>query len=61
MPATAIASIGDKVKLLVSKEVLGKTVSDALKRKEPEAKKAKETKDVQRDIAKVRLFGQRPS
>jgi len=61
VPATAIASIGDKVKLLVSKEVLGKTVSDALKRKEPEAKKAKEAKDVQRDVTKVRLFTQRPS
>lgn len=61
VPATTIASITDKVKLMVSKEVLSKTVTDALKRKEPAAKKAKETKDVQRDVTKVRLFTQRPS
>jgi sporulation protein YlmC with PRC-barrel domain len=61
VPATTIASIGDKVRLMVSKEVLGKTVSDALKRKEPEAKKAKEAKEVQRDVTKVRFFTQRPS
>jgi hypothetical protein len=46
---------------MVSKEVLGKTVSDALKRKPPEAKKAKEAREVQRDVTKVRLFTQRPS
>ncbi|RDE16081.1 MAG: hypothetical protein C4K47_02050 [Candidatus Thorarchaeota archaeon] len=61
VPATTIASIGDKVTLLVSKEVLGKTVSDALKRKEPEVKKAKEAKELKRDLAKTRLFSQRPS
>jgi sporulation protein YlmC with PRC-barrel domain len=61
VPSTTIASIGDKVRLMVSKEVLGKTVSDALRKKEPEVKKAKEAKETQRDVAKVRLFTQRPS
>lgn len=60
VPGTAISSIDDKVRLLVSKDTLGTTMDDALKKRKPETKKAKDSRSVQRDVTKVQLFSQRP-
>jgi sporulation protein YlmC with PRC-barrel domain len=54
----AIASIGSTIKLLVSKSDLAETMTDALK--SPDVTKVKETMATNRDVTKVRLFGQRP-
>lgn len=60
VPGTAVSSIDDKVRLLVSKDTLGTTMDDALKKRKPETKKAKDSRSVQRDVTKVQLFSQRP-
>jgi len=58
VPGGIIDSIDQQVILGVSKEKLDKTMQDALKSKEQQSAKA--SKDVTRDISKVRLFAQRP-
>ena len=58
VPGSAIASIGNKIYLNVSKETLGTTMEDALKAEE--GAKARSDKAVYQDIAKVRLFNLRP-
>ncbi len=58
VPGDVISSITDKIHLKVSKDELETTMEDAIK---PEsAKKAQETKQVSQQVAKVRLFAQRP-
>lgn len=58
VPGSVISSISDKIRLRVSKNELATTMDDALKSNE--AKKAKTVKATQRDVAKVRLYSQRP-
>jgi sporulation protein YlmC with PRC-barrel domain len=58
VPGGVIDSIEEKITLGVSKDKLDKTMQDALKSKEQRSTKS--TKDVTRDISKVRLFTQRP-
>jgi len=58
VPGDVISSITDKIRLKVSKDELETTMEDAIVSKS--TKKAKETRLVSRQVAKVRLFGQRP-
>ena len=58
VPGDAIESIGDKIHLEVSKDELNTTMDDALKSNE--VVQARSEKTVNRDVAKVRLFSQRP-
>jgi sporulation protein YlmC with PRC-barrel domain len=54
VPAETIESMGDKIKLKVSKDVLKLTMDKALENLE--VKKARDDVATQRDVAKVRLF-----
>ncbi|MGY5876896.1 MAG: PRC-barrel domain-containing protein [Candidatus Thorarchaeota archaeon] len=58
VPAETITSMGDKVKLSVSKDELKLTMDKALD--SPEVKRAKEDRSTDRDVMKVRLFHHRP-
>jgi sporulation protein YlmC with PRC-barrel domain len=58
VPGEVISSIGDRVHLNVSKDSLENTMNDALRKKEVE--RAKRDMPIQREVAKVRLFNQRP-
>ncbi|TFF91348.1 hypothetical protein EU545_04405 [Candidatus Thorarchaeota archaeon] len=58
VPGDTIESIGDVVKLTVSKKELELNMDEAVKK--PEQKEAKRHKTVTQDVAKVRLFSQRP-
>jgi sporulation protein YlmC with PRC-barrel domain len=54
VPAETIESIGDKIKLKVSKDELKLTMDEALGT--PEVRAAKDRTEAQRDVMKVRLF-----
>ena len=54
VPAETIESIGDKIKLKVSKDELQHTMDEALEA--PEVRTAKERTEARRDIMKVRLY-----
>ena len=58
VPGYTIASIKDKICLSVSKDDLETTMEDAVKSEK--RVEAKETRDVARQVSKVRLFNQRP-
>jgi sporulation protein YlmC with PRC-barrel domain len=58
VPGEVISSIDTKVHLNVSKDSLEITMNDALKKKDVE--KVKRDMPIQRDVAKVQLFSQRP-
>ena len=58
VPGEVISSIDAKVHLNVSKDSLETTMNDALKKKDVE--KAKRDMPIQREVAKVQLFSQRP-
>ena len=60
VPGNSIESIGDVVKLKVSKDELGRTVDEELKQLEPEIERLREKKETEERIAKVRLFSLRP-
>ena len=58
VPGYTISSIDDKIQLSVSKHTLETTMEEAIKtEKEVEAR---ESKEVNREVTKVRLFSQRP-
>jgi len=54
VPAETIESIGDKIKLNVSKDELKLTIDEALEH--PEVRAVKDRTQVSRDVMKVRLF-----
>jgi len=54
VPAGAIASIGDHIRLTVSKDELQLTMDEALDT--PEVRAIKDRRDVERSVMKVRLF-----
>lgn len=56
VPGNCIESIGDVVKLKVSKEELGKTVDEELEQQEPEIEKLREMKETERYTVKIRVF-----
>ncbi len=58
VPGYVLSSIGNKVHLNVSKDSLETTMDDALKAKE--VIKARREQPIQREVAKVQLFTQRP-
>ncbi|MGY5875066.1 MAG: hypothetical protein RTU30_04925 [Candidatus Thorarchaeota archaeon] len=60
VPDKAIVSIGDDIRLGVSKEELDKTMDEAVKDHSPEIRKARNDRAVHHDVSKVRLFSQRP-
>ena len=54
VPGSTIGSIGDSIELTVSSDELEKSMDEAVKA--PEQKEARASKEVTRDVAKVRLF-----
>ena len=60
VPSDTIESIGDTIKLKVSKDELGSTMVEELSKKAPQIEEHQAEMDAHRDVAKVRLFSQRP-
>ncbi|MHA2066172.1 MAG: PRC-barrel domain-containing protein [Candidatus Thorarchaeota archaeon] len=58
VPAETIESMGDKIKLKVSKDDLKLTMDKALE--SAEVKKARDDAETRRDVVKVRLYSHRP-
>ncbi|MGY5854375.1 MAG: PRC-barrel domain-containing protein [Candidatus Thorarchaeota archaeon] len=60
VPDKAIVSIGDDIRLGVSKDELDKTMEEAVQDQSSEIRRARDDKAVHHDVSKVRLFSQRP-
>ncbi len=60
VPDKAIVSIGDDIRLGVSKDELDKTMEEAVKDQSSEIRRVRDDKAVHHDVSKVRLFSQRP-
>ncbi|UCE09427.1 MAG: PRC-barrel domain-containing protein [Candidatus Thorarchaeota archaeon] len=60
VPTNVIESIGDDVRLLVTKDNLGTTMDEILKNKSADLRRMRTDAETRRDIAKVRLHALRP-